>query len=264
MGTWGPGVFSSDAGLDVRNDFRELIGAGCGVDEATARVVELHALNDQPESRTGWIALAVTQWKTGRLLDWVRDRAIGAIDAGPGDWADDAKNGRRRGVVLEKTRAQLLSPQRAPTRVRPLRHEQTPFQPGDVLRYTCSNGREVGMWAIANTTHENLTATSVNTLFELLAFGEPTLPAVAELLAAPPLSRGRSAITRLPDTIRLTFVWPQDAVGPQWSVLGNVPFPPERSHGSGRTVVPTKRADAVFRSWYESLIRAPESGGARP
>jgi hypothetical protein len=253
VGTWGPGVFSSDGALDVRDAFRELIGTGYDVADATARVVEVRELDDQPDCAPDWIALAVTQWKTGRLLDWVRDRAISVIDAGPGEWAD-AKIAKRRAVVLRRVRAQLLSPQTAPTRVRPPRFSQTPFRPGDVLRYACSTGREVGLWAITNERHETLTTTSVDTLFELLAFGEPTLPALDELLAAPPLHTGRDAITGRVETIQLVLVYPQDAVGPRWTVLANRQLPPGRTPDSGHTVVPTKRADQVFRSWYERLV----------
>jgi hypothetical protein len=249
VGTWGVGVFSSDGALDVRGSFRELIGAGYSVEDATARVIDEHGLGDQLECDAEWVALAVTQWKAGRLLDRVRDRAIEVIDAGPReDW--QPRDARRRRVVLAKTRTQLLSQQPAPTRIRPERRAQSPFVPGDLLRFTCTSGREVALWAIANSRHEGLTAVSVNTRFQLIAIGDPALPPMSELIEADPI-----VLTPGGGPKQLWLVMPQDAVGPQWQLLGNYPFPADGQRRN-ETVVEPKKADAVFEAWYAHRVAA--------
>ena len=78
MGAWGPGLFSDDTACDVRDEFRDLIGQGVSVEDASERVLGPF-VQDPDDGPVALIALAVTQWKTGRLLDSIRDRAIEAI-----------------------------------------------------------------------------------------------------------------------------------------------------------------------------------------
>ena len=78
MGTWGTAIFSDDTASDVRNDFRELIGDGLSPEEATARLMTRYgSIVDDPEGGTTfWLGLAVTQWKSGRLQESVKKRAL--------------------------------------------------------------------------------------------------------------------------------------------------------------------------------------------
>jgi len=257
VGTWGVGVFDSDDALDIRADFRELVGAGYPSEDATGRLVELGRIDDRAESRSGWIALAVTQWKTGRLLDWVRSRALEVIDAAPGEEWVHPKDVRRRRTVLERTRAQSVSPQRAPVRIRWERYAQSPFMPGDLLRFTCASGREVALWAITNKCHEGLTYVSINTVFQLIAFGTPAVASPSVFIASDPVEFIPGGGSK-----QLAFVMPQDAVGPHWEVIGNYPFPVER-RVSGRTAFAPSKADAVFEAWCEHLLAAGRSDAGR-
>lgn len=77
MGTWGPGIFSDDLACEVRSRYRDLVAAGHdGPDATDALVSEFQPAPDDPDSAgVFWIALAVTQWKLGRLEDRVKGRA---------------------------------------------------------------------------------------------------------------------------------------------------------------------------------------------
>ena len=121
MGTWGTAIFSDDTASDVRNDFRELIGDGLSPEEATARLMTRYgSIVDDPEGGTTfWLGLAVTQWKSGRLQESVKKRALEIIDSGADLrlWSEDEKLVKARAAVLAETRAQLLSPQPAAKRI---------------------------------------------------------------------------------------------------------------------------------------------------
>src|SRR5437868_15010504 len=120
MGTWGVAVFSDDLAADLRDDFRDLIGEGLSSTEAVEKLLASHAssVKDEDERPVFWIALALTQWKLGRLEERTKEEALRAIDSGEGlrRW-DVPKDRKKRAAVLEKVRTQLLSPPPPPKRV---------------------------------------------------------------------------------------------------------------------------------------------------
>ncbi len=125
MGAWGTAIFSDDLAADVRDDFRDLIGEGLSPTQAVEKLLLEHAssVKDNDEAPVFWIALALTQWKLGRLEERTKLEALRAIESGQGlrPW-EASKDRGKRAAVLEKTRAQLLSPQpppkRAPRRIK--------------------------------------------------------------------------------------------------------------------------------------------------
>jgi hypothetical protein len=152
MGAWGAGIFSDDLACDVREDWREFIADGKSPREATDALIAKY-VNDPPddEDHVFWLALAVSQWKTGRLVDDVRDRALAVIDSGKGldPWRDAADRSKRE-RVLAQTREQLWSEQPHPTRIRKRAKSATPFGPGDVLAYRHGDGYYVVFWVLSN------------------------------------------------------------------------------------------------------------------
>ena len=60
MGAWGPAIFSDDLAVDVRDDFRDLIGEGLTADEASERLKAEYAdtLQDPDEGPVFLFALA--------------------------------------------------------------------------------------------------------------------------------------------------------------------------------------------------------------
>jgi hypothetical protein len=154
MGAWGPGLFSDDLACDVRGEFRDLIGEGLTTEQATQQILASYpSPDDDPDKGSVvLIALAATQWKTGRLLDPIRDQAVALIDAGADLDRWDGDDARSRQRALAKVREQLLSPQRAPVRIARRRRAATPFEAGDVLLYTHDSGQRVVFWVDRNVT----------------------------------------------------------------------------------------------------------------
>jgi len=84
MGTWGTAIFSDDTASDVRDEFRDLIGEGLSTEQATDKLLRQYApsLDDPDDGPPFWLGLAVTQWKSGRLLERVKEKALEIIDSG--------------------------------------------------------------------------------------------------------------------------------------------------------------------------------------
>src|SRR5580704_2882307 len=114
MGAWGTSLFADDNAGDLREDYRDLIGEGLSGPQATDRLVEGWApeANDAYYAATFWLALAVTQWKCGRLEERVKQRALQAVADGSAlaPW-QGSKDERKRRAILETLRLQIASPQ---------------------------------------------------------------------------------------------------------------------------------------------------------
>lgn len=272
MGTWGTGIFSGDVECDVRADFRELIAAGRSPQEAMEQLLVSYEMAEpaEPDDCPAWLALAVTQWKTGRVVDQVRDTALRAIELELAQPRFDGADRRKRAVALAKARDLLNRTPPAPRRIRAERFAQSPFAPGDVLRYTTACGRQVALWAMFNKRHEGVAHVSVNTAFRLQAIGDPALPPVAQIVEQPPLVMTNDNGYR---NIRQFFLdQPQDATGPAWELIGNVPFPEPHAvrHGPFGWVpaIRTRRAptfDDTLESCFEhSRVVDPAAGAVQP
>ncbi len=140
MGVWGTAIFSDDLAADVRDMFTDLISDGLSPAEATDKIVaDLTSTLDEPgDTGVLWMALAATQWKNGRLLDKVRDRAISAIDSGDDfvRWQDQSKTQiHQREKHIAKLREQLLKPQPPAKKIKKRVRASTDFIAGDVVRY---------------------------------------------------------------------------------------------------------------------------------
>lgn len=140
MGTWGTAIFSDDTAADTRDAFTDLIADGLTPEAATQRLAADSAeiLDDEEEAIIFWLALAAIQWKLGRLIDSVRDRAIEIIhsESDISRWRHCPKaeiNQRKK--HLEKLRTQLLSPQPKPKKLKQQVKSSTEFQPGDVASF---------------------------------------------------------------------------------------------------------------------------------
>jgi hypothetical protein len=125
----------------VRDEFRDLIGEGLSTEQATDKLLREYApsLDDPDDGPPFWLGLAVTQWKCGRLLERVKEKALHIIDTGADlkRWSGDAK----RRAVLEKTRAQLLSPQPRPTPIRKRYQENNDWEAGELISYQTPHGK---------------------------------------------------------------------------------------------------------------------------
>jgi hypothetical protein len=148
MGAWGTPIFSDDTAADTRDAFTDFIAEGLTAAQATDRLIAESGdiLADEEDANVFWLALAAAQWKLGRLVDGVRDRAIAVIDSGDDlrRWQDNPKaeiNQRKK--HLAKLREQLLSPQPKPKKLKPVLKSSTDFKAGDVAAFRLNEATAV-------------------------------------------------------------------------------------------------------------------------
>jgi len=112
MGAWGPKLYQDDVAQDVRDEYKELLKIGLSNEEATKKLINDNKglIDDVDDGPIFWFALADTQWKLGRLLPEVKDKAIQYIQDGDHlkAWSNqDPKLGLKRKAVLEELMNQL-------------------------------------------------------------------------------------------------------------------------------------------------------------
>ena len=160
MSAWGPAVFSDDSAADLRDDYRKLIGDGMSGPDATDHLIQSWGPQDDPgNAAVFWLALALTQWKCGRLEDRVKQRALEAIADGSAldPWRGGPSVAKRR-AVLESAKKQLESPQPAVTRIAKRVLHTCPWEAGELVAYQMTGGDFVvfcilGHWTDAGGTY---------------------------------------------------------------------------------------------------------------
>jgi hypothetical protein len=144
MGVWGTAIFSDDNAADLRADYRTMVGDGLSGPEATNRLLKKWMPSSEKDSGMAaifWLALAVTQWKCGRLEDRVKREAIRVIDDGSALrlWRGSPLE-RKRAAVLEATKKQLESPQPFPRRIAKVFRSTCDWEPGELIAYRLLSG----------------------------------------------------------------------------------------------------------------------------
>jgi hypothetical protein len=199
VGVWGPGIFSDDIAVDVRDEYRRLIGGGLDGPEATDKLLTSSAgiADDDEDGIPFWLALAATQWKMGRLEPRVLDRALAILDAEADleRWQhEDPELVPKRRAALEKLRATLTTPQGSETKVRAGGRFKARFAPGDVISYRLPDGRYTAFRIVGSKSdHEG--EFDVAELVDYLGADPPTFEAVTQLPPRPFLNH-----RQLPET----------------------------------------------------------------
>jgi hypothetical protein len=252
VGTLGPAIFSDDLAVDIRDEWRALIGDGLTPAAATEAILTSAApeLADPGTKSTVWIALAMAQWSTGRLVDTVRDMAVAIIDSG-GDlqrW-DAGPRRAAREKALARAREQLLSPQPEAKKIPKRRLSQTPFAPGDVISYEHGPGERLLFWVMRNKSDNGGEYSRMEVLDSVGAAVPDTrdavrLPALA--VERPPLPDGRP---RDPDRVGITLVNGQRIPAHRYIVIGNEPHPAQRPRCT-LNIVAADKLDA----WLTALL----------
>jgi len=227
MGAWGTAVFSDDLACDIRDGWRDLLSKGVTPDDAAQRILVDYAASasDPDERAVFWIALAVSQWKTGRLQPAVLDEALAAIDSGDDleRWLDPADR-RKRQAVLERTRDQLLSPQPPAKRIPRRVLSETPFQEGDVIAYRHPSGYSFVLWVSANGGDKGGAYSQV----ELLDFVGTTVPSLKVLTRLPAMlhhyERALDGSQHPPDRAGFLLVHASRLSPERYAVVGNRPW----------------------------------------
>jgi hypothetical protein len=147
MGTWGAAIFSDDLALDIRDEFKELIGDGCSTSQATAVLTQQFqdVVDDVEAGPVFWLALAATQWKTGHVDETVIQKAVDIIDTGAdlSRWRIDEDLLKKRQIYLTRLKAQLLSQPPPPKKLpKVIRHEND-WLVGEILSYQLDSGEYI-------------------------------------------------------------------------------------------------------------------------
>ena len=176
MGAWGTGVFDDDLACEVRETYRDVLAEGVSAEQARDMTLQYWAeiMEDDDAAVVIWLALAVSQWKAGRLDDLTRCRAIAVIEteAALRAWKDDPKGLRRRQSVLEKVRQQLLSPQPPPVRIRKRFRDTCDWQRGELIAYRMRSGTNVVLRVVGHHTDRGGTSP----VFEVLDCAGQVVP----------------------------------------------------------------------------------------
>ena len=190
MGTWGTGLYSDDTACDVRNTYLRHIGDGISGSNATDELISTYGtvLEDPDEAATFWLALADTQWRSGRLEERVKSKALATIDTGAdlARWGTDKAALRRRSLILEKLRAQLSSPQPAQKRVRKRFLDHCDWQAGELISYRLLSGRLTLLRVVSIETSEG----GSSPVCEVLDWAGAEIPSRKQL-AKLPLRKGK-------------------------------------------------------------------------
>ena len=144
MGAWGTGLYQDDTTCDIKDDYITYLKVGMTNEEATRRIVEENdwCFEYEDEGALLWFALADTQWKYGRLLDEVKEKAIECIDSGIDleRWREeDEKLCEKRKKVLEALKERLNSEQPPEKKVSKIKFYRAYWEVGDILLYQILN-----------------------------------------------------------------------------------------------------------------------------
>ncbi|HWE73545.1 MAG TPA: hypothetical protein VG328_10335 [Stellaceae bacterium] len=152
MGTWGTGIFADDDAADVRGDFKHYVADTQSIAAATdAIALDFGASFEAPQNNTGfWLALALTQWRSGWLDKRVHAAAMRLIAVGVDAERWSKAEARKRAAVLEGLKAQLQGPQPVSRPIPPPWPVQlAEFRIGEIIGRALPNGRLALMKVIA-------------------------------------------------------------------------------------------------------------------
>tara|TARA_R110000744_G_C19251153_1_gene550302 strand:- start:63 stop:944 length:882 start_codon:yes stop_codon:yes gene_type:complete len=186
MGVWGAGIFDSDTGLDIRGDFRDMMGDGVPVDEAVAKLIEENDPDDcEEEAAEFWFALASAQIQTGRLTELVKKRALELIASGDGLEAfarDCPEELPARKRALKRLEKRILGKQKKPTKIKKPFVDTIEWEAGDGLAYQLPSG----MWMGFKLLEISYRTKNPEVFFEVLDLYQQTIPTPDEMRKAGP------------------------------------------------------------------------------
>lgn len=145
MGTWGSGLYQDDMACCIKDEYMNRLSIGQSNIVATQEMIkENHYLiQDNDDCPIFWFALADVQWRYGRLLPEVKDKAIKHIQSGIDleRWKDNKVQYNKRKQVLKSLLEKLNSPQpverKVPTRI----CHKSIWKNGDILLYQLNSNK---------------------------------------------------------------------------------------------------------------------------
>ncbi len=139
MGAWGTKLYQDDVTCDVRDEYIDWLKVESDNVKVTQTVIDnnIDYIEDEEDGPLFWFALADTQWKYGRLLPEVKEKAIKYIEDGKDleRWKDNDKQYQKRKKVLEELKTKLESEQPPKKKVAKLKCSRALWNIGDLLLY---------------------------------------------------------------------------------------------------------------------------------
>lgn len=142
MGAWGTAVFSDDLAQDIRREYHIMLSTGKTNSEAE-RLLKAHYSSlfncANPDEDVFWFALALCEWKAGRLSDEAKAKALAALESGNNlaQWETCASRSDyiKRKNILSDLHALLLSPMPPTKKIRKPTVHHCPWSVGSLLAY---------------------------------------------------------------------------------------------------------------------------------
>lgn len=139
MGAWGPGLYQNDVAQDIKDEYINLLKMSLSNEEATKQIISDNSdlLQDEDDAPDFWFSLADTQWKWGRLLPEIKEKALSyAACANYDRWNTLGKVFvKKRVQVVSALVARLESPQPPVRKITPYKYYKCPWQLGDTFAY---------------------------------------------------------------------------------------------------------------------------------
>jgi hypothetical protein len=148
MGTWGTSILGDDTAADVAAEFKDSIAYGKTIEEAEDQLIADFCIDDEEDPYAFcpfWLGLAAKQVQMGRLSERTKTNALRIIDEGIdiAIWKEESpKDVKKRQAALDKLRAQIVGPQKEPTKVRKPFLDPIEWKESDGLAYQLPSG----MW----------------------------------------------------------------------------------------------------------------------
>lgn len=113
MGAWGTNLYDNDIALDIKDDYIENLKQQLTDEEAIEKLLkDYEELFGTDQEYVFWLVLADSQWKTGRLTDFVKNKALECIKRRDGieEWGENTSEAKRWLKTLNKIELEILSP----------------------------------------------------------------------------------------------------------------------------------------------------------
>lgn len=142
MGTWGPAIMSNDYAEDIKESWKVKIGNGETPEHATKQIISEYDIpsefSNTEDEYNFWLSLALVQWKTGRLIEGVKSKALRLLseeviaEIETDRWESNSDYKKRIGHLkkLEKT---LHSPQPKAKRITKPFSRKSTLNSGDII-----------------------------------------------------------------------------------------------------------------------------------
>lgn len=149
MGTWGTGILDNDLAEDLKEQWVEYLSEGYAPDEVSDHIItaasEEGMLDDIEEEYDFIIPFSLIQWKTGRLQENIKKRALVLLDEEnvkqiEGRRWEEPKELKKRLNNLQKLRATLQSDQPKPKKISKPYYQTTTLKQGDLFTILLDSG----------------------------------------------------------------------------------------------------------------------------